>query len=75
MGRGEKQSRWKHYWVLIDALCRGCIEEGERGEGKKKKTESVEKKLGYFLIDALCRGVEGEEKKRSRAKIFQGDFN
>ena len=33
-----------------------CVEEGERGEGKK--TESVEKKLGYFLIDALCTGVD-----------------
>ena len=31
-GRGEKRSGWKHYWVLIDALCRGCIEEGERGD-------------------------------------------
>ena len=45
-GRGEKRSGWKHYWVLIDALCRGCIEEGERGEGKKRS--SVEIFLGLF---------------------------
>ena len=75
-GRGEKRSRWKHYWVLIDALCRGCIEEGERGEGKKRS--SVEIFLGLFSsmycveewIGVGLRVGEGGGKKTESGQVF-----